>query len=125
MIMKRQARPSASQLHAARVMSTKSSPSELADCRGLPQGPFGLLTVDDWTSISSRLHLSTREAQIARLILDGMGEPEIGAQLHIAQRTVHAHAERLYRKLQIHSRHQLVTRLFATYLELRATPTPT
>lgn len=71
---------------------------------------------DKWTEISTRLRLSTREAQIARLLLDERDEADIAATLSISPRTVHGHLERLYRKLHIHSRSQLLLRLFKAYL---------
>jgi DNA-binding CsgD family transcriptional regulator len=62
------------------------------------------LTPGEWRVVSGQLSLSVREGEIARHILDGLDDVEIGSRLSISPRTVHAHLERLYRKLGIHSR---------------------
>ena len=79
---------------------------------------------DEWKVIDSALALSPRESEIVRLILQGMDEPEIGSSLGIATRTVHAHIERAYRKVGVHSRSDLVIRLFREYVRLRSDASP-
>jgi DNA-binding CsgD family transcriptional regulator len=85
---------------------------QLLDDGGLP------LTVAEWELVSTSLALSKRESEISRLLLDDASESAIAATLSISSKTVHAHIERLYRKLGVHSRHQLVTRLFKAYLSV-------
>src|SRR6266540_1390726 len=68
------------------------------------------LTAGEWQIISVYLGLSSRESEIARLIVDSaddLSEADIAVRLSMTRRTVHAHLERLYRKLGIHSRYQL------------------
>lgn len=83
------------------------------------------ITASDWRTISEVLSLSVREAQIARLFLDDLQESAIALRLQISPRTVHALVERLYRKLRVHSRHQMVTRLFDTYIRTCRTESQT
>ena len=52
--------------------------------------------------------------------LDDLLESEVAARIGIAPRTAHAHVERLYKRLNVHSRHQLLLALFNTYLKICA-----
>lgn len=55
--------------------------------------------------------LSPQEAQIARLVADGLSNREIGEQLYLSPRTVGSHLYRMFPKLGITSRGQLAARL--------------
>ena len=72
-----------------------------------------------WLAIVRSLGLSEREEQVARRILVyDDSESNIAAALAISRHTVHTHLERLYRKLRVTSRCQVVTRMFREYVEL-------
>lgn len=85
-------------------------PVNLAQTGGSP------LTATEWQALEALLSLSTRESQITRLVLDDVTDVDIASRLSISPHTVHAHIERLYRKLHVHSRHQLILRIFNAYL---------
>jgi DNA-binding CsgD family transcriptional regulator len=88
-----------------------------------PQTMF--LSERSWQSIVSTLGLSDREAQVAGLILgDDSCENAMAASLSISPHTVHTHLERLYRKLRVSSRCQVVSRIFQQYVNLEAPPAP-
>lgn len=74
------------------------------------------LSREEWTVISGFLGLTTRESEIARLVLDDVSKIQMAARLSISPCTVNAHLARLLLKLEIHSRYQLALRVFSAYL---------
>lgn len=54
-----------------------------------------------------RTQLTAQEAQIARLVREGLSNPEIGTRLFISPRTVEWHLSKVFGKLGISSRRQL------------------
>lgn len=50
--------------------------------------------------------LSERELEVLRLAKEGLANPKIAQMLHIAPGTVRNHLSAVYRKLNVHSRHE-------------------
>lgn len=80
-----------------------------------------LLSGVEWRAIARRLHLSNREIEVVQGIFDGEKVAAIALDLGISYHTVNTHVERLYQKLGVGNRCQMLTRIFATYLSLRST----
>lgn len=77
-----------------------------------------VLTPSEWQTIANALCLSKRGSEVAHLLLDGLNEDEISDALKLSRRTVHAHLERLYRRLGVHSRADLILCLFREFVRL-------
>ncbi|MEO0530266.1 MAG: helix-turn-helix transcriptional regulator [Planctomycetota bacterium] len=65
----------------------------------------------DWEQLGERLALSPRELEIAQGVFDDQLEAAIARRLGISVHTVHTHLGRLYHKLGVSSRVELVVRL--------------
>jgi DNA-binding NarL/FixJ family response regulator len=55
-------------------------------------------------------HLSERELDVVRLVVDGRSNDEIGARLGIGPKTVESHLRRLFERFDLASRTELATR---------------
>jgi len=74
-----------------------------------PANAHGALFSDTaWECLTRRLKLSRREVQIAKAVIEDHKEQYIADLLGISEHTVHTHLQRLYRKLEINSRMELV-----------------
>src|SRR5262249_37564638 len=62
-------------------------------------------------TVQTRDDLTQQERQIARMAVEGLSNPEIGARLFISPRTVESHLRKVFGKLGIQSRHQLADAL--------------
>jgi DNA-binding NarL/FixJ family response regulator len=76
---------------------------------GAPIGR-GVLSAEEWRAIEASLGLSPREAQIVKCIFDDRKESAIARWLGLSTPTVHTYIARVYQKLGVHSRIELVIR---------------
>ncbi len=95
---------------AQRVLPDPSQPWE-------PEG-HEIFSIAQWNELAEILALSPRELQIVRGVFDDGKEITIAQHLGISPHTVHTYLERIYRKLAVNSRVQLVVRVVAVALQL-------
>ena len=79
-----------------------------------------LLTGRQWGRIAKSLRLSPRESQVVRCIFDSLAESAIAAEAGISRHTVHSYVRRVYYKLGIHDRCDLLIRVFDAHLAIEA-----
>jgi DNA-binding CsgD family transcriptional regulator len=66
----------------------------------------------DERSIAAATQLTAREAEVARCLAEGLSNRDIATRLGISRHTVRHHAERIFDKLDVHSRKALALKLF-------------
>jgi len=62
----------------------------------------------DCFSLLSGTALTPREVQIADLIMRGLSNPQIARRLNITTSTLRTHIKRIYRKVDVHSKSELI-----------------
>ncbi len=70
----------------------------------------------EWRAIAARLDLHGRHLELVEGILNGFDEEAIAEELGISTHTVHTYLKRLYRKLEVRNRSDLVVRIFVTHV---------
>lgn len=86
------------------------------------QSLSSFLTDAAWEHLRPRLSLSPREVQIVRLILEDEKEKVIAWRLQMSAHTVHTHLERIYHKLGINGRMELVLAIVGAFLRAVVEP---
>lgn len=96
------------------------------DARSRRQAPgSAIFSEQAWAEIARSLGLSPRELQIVRGVFDDRTESAIAADLGMSPHTVHTHIERLYYKLAVADRVELILRVMDKFLALTAAPEST
>ena len=67
-----------------------------------------LFSEREWAELTTDLRMSRRENEIAHCILGGMSDRQISQQLGIPVPTVRTHLGRLFNKLSVDDRHELI-----------------
>lgn len=83
-----------------------------------PAGVVGALDATCWSLIAARLKLSGRECEIAQGVVEDLKEFAIALRLGVSPHTVRTHLERMYRKLDVNSRVELVVLIYNTRLAM-------
>lgn len=81
-----------------------------------------LFSAHEWRGVAEALQLSERELQIIRGVFKDQKEATIAGRLGISPHTVHTYLERVFRKLGVNSRVQVVVRIVAELRQLEQGP---
>ena len=76
----------------------------------------------EWDELGCDLKLSPRALQLVRGIFDDKTEEGIAYDLRISVHTVHSYLIRIYQRLGVCSREQLLVYIFGRYLEQHRSP---
>jgi DNA-binding NarL/FixJ family response regulator len=72
--------------------------------------PFLVQVINQVGQVTRENLLTPREEQVLACVFEGMQDKEIAAQLGIGTATVHTHMHRLFEKLGVHSRRDIVAK---------------
>jgi len=75
----------------------------------------GVFVPAEWRSLAAALGLTPRECGIVRAVFDGASEKHTAEGLGLSPHTVHTYLWRIYRKLHVQSRAELLVRVFAEF----------
>ena len=90
--------------------------------RRKPRGA-SLLSDHAWHEIGRTLGITKRELQIVQSVFDNQHETEIAKRFKISPHTVHMHLNRLFKKLAVTSRTELVLRIVEQMVTLTLSET--
>ncbi len=90
-------------------MSRRQTDPPTAKSRRVPPPP---LSAAEWDIVVAALRLSPQQAKVVALILQGMRDKQIAAALGINIWTVRTHLTRIFARLGIGDRVELVVRVF-------------
>ena len=105
------------------IRNRRFANTESRSARSAPH-PAGSTVLSDlaWNEVARSLRLSPRELQILRGMFDNATESTIAAGLGLSPHTVHSHLNRLFRKLSVSTRSELVVRVWQEWKVLTTTP---
>ncbi len=78
--------------------------------------PSSYITDDQWWSIAESLGLTFRQLQVVKCVFDGLDELSVAHRLGVSSHTIHAHLCRVYKKISVKNRCELVVRIFLAHL---------
>lgn len=76
---------------------------------------FPQLSDAQWQRIADALRLTSRERDVVAALLRGGQDKEIAHTLNLSSHTVHSHLDRIYRKVGVTTRCELILRVFAEH----------
>jgi DNA-binding CsgD family transcriptional regulator len=108
------------------VLSADKPRSDISEAQW-PYSPAAsreLLTPEQWIGVADALGITPRELEIIVLLLESKTREAVARTLHISTRTVRQHLERIYQKLGVSDRVELVLCIMHTRDELMCRDCP-
>ncbi|MCH8824798.1 MAG: hypothetical protein IH984_14970 [Planctomycetes bacterium] len=93
---------------------------ELTQNHQIAPARYALFSDEEWALISDSLKLCRRELQVVQGVFADQTEQQIASHLDISYHTVHSYLIRIYRKLDVNSRCELLLEVFAEYRRQQA-----
>jgi DNA-binding NarL/FixJ family response regulator len=87
----------------------RQAPDELGQSNG------ALFSEVEWAQISFGLRLSPQQRRIVMLLVNGLCDKQISRAMGIAVPTVRTHVSRLFAKVNVHDRVELMRELFREF----------
>src|SRR5262245_26347575 len=81
-----------------------------------------MFPLEDWLALRNQLRLSPRELQIVQCVFDDEKVDAIAGHLDLSPSTVNTYLQRLYTKLEVNSRPQLILRVIEAHFVSCAGP---
>jgi len=97
-------------------MTARRAIPTVKDSCTIPSSP---LSVGEWEQVVQSLSLSPQQARIVDLILRGLKDKHIAEQLKLSIWTVRTHLNRIFARLDVDDRVELVVRVFVCCRELQ------
>jgi DNA-binding CsgD family transcriptional regulator len=69
----------------------------------------------EWNALTRALALSPKQVQIVRRVIQGMSDKRIALELNMSMATVRTHLSRLFAKLDIQNRNELILLVFRQF----------
>lgn len=79
----------------------------------------GIFDQHEWDRLVVELSLSRRQGEIAQLIFEGSGDKQIASDLKISIPSVRTHLKRMFKKLGVQGRNELVLHVVRHFLDSR------
>lgn len=93
------------------INKTRFSPSKKKEQKHEKKKEVTLIKTGEEKSEDFMKKLSSREKQIAELIISGKSDKDIAEELFISLGTVASHNKKIFKKLDVHSRVELMNKL--------------
>jgi len=75
----------------------------------------GIFTKNEWDALTRQLGVSPQQGEIARLLLEGSSDKQISRRLGIAVPTVRTYLSRMFSKLDVQDRNELVVMMLRKF----------